>query len=75
MIPPFQAKFLECMRLLYPNGVPDSSQIVDLARTFFMGWIEALLFAGCEKQASQELDEFSFLNDPHWQPNLGWRWW
>lgn len=75
MIPPFQAKFLDCMSLLYPSGGLGKSQVVDLVRTFFMGWTEALLAAGCVEQASQILDEFSFLNDPAWEPGADWCWW
>lgn len=75
MIPLFQAKFLDCMRRLYPTGVGSSSQVVDLARTFSMGWVEALLAAGLNDQADQQLEEFVFLTDEHWRPDAGWRWW
>ena len=73
MIPIFQARFLQCMEFLYPDGLADKHQHRDLVKVFLMGWIEACHFTG--ENAQDALAVAKQATDFNWWPNKSWEWW
>ena len=74
-----KASFRKCMSALYPDGldvIRNRLQLRDLARTFVMGWVEALATVESHipppQGLSESLDEISELD---WLPDTSWMWW
>jgi hypothetical protein len=70
----FKGAFRDCMRQMYPEGVPDE-QLLALLRTFSLAWRECLNATGGYAQAAMWHLQHPEIVDPDWRPDLSWRWW
>lgn len=75
LIQKMKAKFLECMKYMYPEGITNQHQHRDLIRVFGMGWLECLLATNQDQVASAWLEEWSPYVDLNWWPDESWQWW
>jgi hypothetical protein len=75
MLDPFKARFFECMKLIYPDGVSSQEQLRDLIRVFSMGWLEALMLNECKGAVELWVRQYSKTTDVSWWPDDSWKWW
>jgi hypothetical protein len=75
MLDPFKARFFDCMRLLYPDGVVSHEQLRDLIRVFSIGWVEALMLNECVAGVEAWAKDYKHTTEEGWFPDDSWKWW
>lgn len=68
-------KFLEGMRLMYPEGNVSRIQHRDLIRVYAMGWCDCLAADENWAAVGEWTSEFAPLVDFNWWPDASWNWW
>ena len=75
---PGKVAFRKCMTRLYGEHPVQAGQLADLARVFFMGWVEAAFqYAGEEgfDIRIKSMAEANQVVELDWVPDDSWKWW